>query len=54
MNEVMSLLRLRESDVRVVFDLSASDNLMAPSLPILLSAVSENEIKATTLTTEIQ
>jgi hypothetical protein len=31
--------------VREVFDLSASDNLTAPSLPILLAVLSENEMK---------
>jgi hypothetical protein len=31
--------------VRDVFDLSASDNLIAPSSPILLPVLSENEMK---------
>jgi hypothetical protein len=30
--------------VRVVFDLSASSNLIAPSLPIVLSVLSENQM----------
>jgi hypothetical protein len=31
--------------VRDVFDLSASNNLIAPSLPILLTVWSENKMK---------
>jgi hypothetical protein len=37
---------MRFVEVREEFDLSASDNLMAPSSPILLSVVSENEMMA--------
>jgi hypothetical protein len=33
------------SEVRVEFDLSASDNWIAPSTPILLSVSSEDETK---------
>ena len=33
------------SEVSVVFDLSASNNLIAPSLPIVLPVLSENEMK---------
>ena len=36
---------MRSSEARHEFDLSASDNLMAPSLPILLSVLRENEMK---------
>jgi hypothetical protein len=32
----------RLSEVRVVFDFSASDNWIAPSIPILLPVLSEN------------
>jgi hypothetical protein len=32
-------------EAREEFDLSASDNLMAPSAPILLAVLSENEMK---------
>jgi hypothetical protein len=39
------MIPLRESEVREVFDLSASDNLAAPSKPILLSVLSEKEMK---------
>jgi hypothetical protein len=39
------VLLLRLSKVSDVFDLSASDNWMAPSLPILLPVLSENEMK---------
>jgi hypothetical protein len=34
---------VRLSEMRDVFDLSASDNLMAPSLPISLPVLSVNE-----------
>jgi hypothetical protein len=36
-------LRERLREVRVVFDLSASDNSIIPSVPISVSALSENE-----------
>jgi hypothetical protein len=39
------VLQLRSSEVRDVFDLSASDNLITPSSPILCAVVSENEMK---------
>jgi hypothetical protein len=39
------MLPMRISALRVEFDLSASDNLIAPSLPILLPARNENEMK---------
>jgi hypothetical protein len=32
-------------EVRDEFDLSASDNLITPSLPMALSVLSENEMK---------
>jgi hypothetical protein len=35
----------RLSKVRDVFDLSASDNLIPPSLPISLPVLCENEMK---------
>jgi hypothetical protein len=38
-------LLLRSSEVRVEFDLSASDNLAAPAVPISLPVLSENEMK---------
>jgi hypothetical protein len=41
----MSLVLPISSEVRVEFDLSASDSLITPSLPILLSVSSENEMK---------
>jgi hypothetical protein len=43
------LLPLRSSEARDEFDLSASDNLIAPSLPILFSVLSENDMKASVL-----
>jgi hypothetical protein len=39
------MLQERPSEVRNLFDFSASDNLIRPSLPILLSAFHESEIK---------
>jgi hypothetical protein len=42
------LLLLRSSEVSDEFDLSASDNLAAPS-PILLSVLSEDEMKITSM-----
>jgi hypothetical protein len=39
------MLQLRQREVRDEFDLSASANLMAPSLPILLPVLSENQMK---------
>jgi hypothetical protein len=39
------LLQLRSSEVRDVFDLSASDNSITPSVPTLLPVLSENEMK---------
>jgi hypothetical protein len=44
MKQAKQVLHLRLSEVSV-FVLSASDNLIAPSLPILLSVVGENEMK---------
>jgi hypothetical protein len=41
----IALLLLRSSEVRDVFPLSALDNLIAPSSPMLLSVLSENEMK---------
>jgi hypothetical protein len=41
----MSLLLLSLSKARDVFDLSASANFLAPSLPISLSVLSEDEMK---------
>jgi hypothetical protein len=41
----ISLLQLRSSKVREIFDLSASDNMSIPSAPILLSVLSENVMK---------
>jgi hypothetical protein len=48
-----NLLQSKSSKVRDVFDLSASDNLIAPAVPILLSVLSENEMKKY-VTTEIE
>jgi hypothetical protein len=46
MNEAIELLRTSSSEVRDVFDLSASDNFAAPLLPIVVFPVmSENEMK---------
>jgi hypothetical protein len=47
MNEKIATIKLhlRLSVVRDVFNLSASDNLVTPSLPILFSEFSENELK---------
>jgi hypothetical protein len=42
------------SEVRDVFDLSASDNFIAPSSPILLSVLSENEMNQQVITAEIE
>jgi hypothetical protein len=36
---------VRSSEVTDEFILSASDNLIAPSAPMLLSVLSENEMK---------
>jgi hypothetical protein len=36
---------MRSSEVRVEFDLSALNNLIPPSAPILLPVKSENEMK---------
>jgi hypothetical protein len=41
----MSMLLPRWSVARDVFDLSASDNFIAPSSPMLFSVLSENEMK---------
>jgi hypothetical protein len=41
------MLLLRLSQVRVEFDLSASDNLLTPYLLMLFALLSENEMKAT-------
>jgi hypothetical protein len=38
------MLQLRSSKVRDEFNLSASDNLMAPSSHMLLAVLSENEM----------
>jgi hypothetical protein len=38
--------------VRDEFDLSASDNLMAPSVPISFSVLSEDEMKQQCVTAE--
>jgi hypothetical protein len=43
-NETISLLPFRMNVVRDVFDLSESANLEAPSAPILLPVLSENEL----------
>jgi hypothetical protein len=40
-----NLLQLRSSAVRDEFDLSTSDNLIAPSTPTLLPVLSQNETK---------
>jgi hypothetical protein len=39
------VLLLSPSEVRVVFDLSASDNLITPGLLMSFPVLSENEIK---------
>jgi hypothetical protein len=44
MNEATSLLHAILSEVRHEFDLSASNNVIAPSLPIILSVLSQNEV----------
>jgi hypothetical protein len=36
---------VRTSEARDEFDLSASDNLIAPSLPIKFTVLSKNEMK---------
>jgi hypothetical protein len=45
MNKATKSLQLRFRSMRVEFVLSASDNLAAPSLSILLPVLSENELK---------
>jgi hypothetical protein len=40
-------LQLRTTDVRDVFDMSASNNLIPPSSPIELSVLSENKESVT-------
>jgi hypothetical protein len=45
---------MRLSTVRDEFDLSTSNNWRAPSLPILLSVLSENGIKNKYVTEEIE
>jgi hypothetical protein len=52
--EATSLLPWRLSEVREEFDLSASDNLIAPSESILLSVFSENQMKEKNVTAEIK
>jgi hypothetical protein len=42
------------SEVRDEFDLSASHNLAAPSTPMLLPVLSENEMKLQSVTAEIK
>jgi hypothetical protein len=39
------LLLASWSEARDEFDLSASNNLIAPSVPILFAVLSENEVK---------
>jgi hypothetical protein len=48
------MLQLRSSEVRDAFDLSASNNLIAPSLPTLLTALSENETSNKSVTAEVE
>jgi hypothetical protein len=48
-DKATSVLRLRLSEVRDVFDTSASDNLITPSLPMSLAVLSENEMKMSKL-----
>jgi hypothetical protein len=43
------MLLLRLSEVRVEFNMSTSDNLIAPSLLILLPVLSENHMKSQVL-----
>jgi hypothetical protein len=43
MNEATSLVPRRSSILRVEFDLSATDNFIAPLGPALVSVWSENE-----------
>jgi hypothetical protein len=45
MKQQTNLLPPKLREVRDVFDFSASDNVIAPSFPILEPASSENEIK---------
>jgi hypothetical protein len=54
MNEATSMLPLRSSVVRDVFDLSASNNLMAPLQPISLSVLSKNKQSNKSVTHEIE
>jgi hypothetical protein len=48
------VLLLKLSEARDVFDLSASDNLAAPSGPILLPVLSENEMNQESITVEVE
>jgi hypothetical protein len=41
----MGMLLVRSSGVRDKFDLSTADNIATPSIPMLLSVLSENEMK---------
>jgi hypothetical protein len=54
MNEATNKLQLRSSEVRDVFDLSASDNAAAPSSRIRLAVLSENETSKISVTVEIE
>jgi hypothetical protein len=45
MEQNLKFVQLRLSSVRDVFVLSASDNLIAPSLPMSQPLLSENEMK---------
>jgi hypothetical protein len=44
-HKALRVLLLRTRDVRDVFNLSASDNWIIPSLSMLLSVLSEHEMK---------
>jgi hypothetical protein len=48
------MLLLSGSDMRDEFDLSASDNLMAPAVQMSVSILSENEMKQQDNTVEIE
>jgi hypothetical protein len=47
------MLPLKFKDVSDEFDLSASNNLAAPSLPISLSVLSQNELKQQACTADV-
>jgi hypothetical protein len=54
MNRQYACLLKRASVVRDVLDWSASDNVLAPSLPIVFTVMSENEMKNKVRTAKIE